>query len=232
MVLSSPGSPACLALMPMYAGFEQARAAVAAALARSGVTMHRLEVEIADSAWHRWLLDAAHASDLVLADLTGHNPFVMYELGYAHARRLPAVYIVDAAEERIPATVRGAACIAYSDGQLEDHLVDDVGALLVATSRPTRAQANAGRLFRLAGTVADRIDHGLGDRLARVDASEFRVRLAVAVERGAPDPAALPRPAQDRCLLSLLLADSDRVDVMKVISARTSEPGAGRPAIG
>jgi len=118
---ADPGSgmaarrPVCLVLMPMYTGFEEIRACVARVLDSAGLEMRRLEKEIGDSAWHLWLLDSAQEPDMVLVDLTDNNPFVMYELGYVHYRRLPIVFIMNASEQRMPAMVRGAVCSAYGD---------------------------------------------------------------------------------------------------------------------
>src|SRR5687768_13131946 len=110
---TSDSRPVCLVPMPMYAGFEEIRAAVARTVQDAGFEMCRLEVEIQDSAWHLWLMASAAAADIVLVDLTGHNPFVMYELGYVHHRQLPTAFIVNARDKQIPATVRGAVCTAY-----------------------------------------------------------------------------------------------------------------------
>jgi hypothetical protein len=93
--------------------------------------MRRLEGEIPDSAWHLWLLDSIGAADLALVDLTGHNPFVMYEQGNINNRQIPTGFIVNAADRRVPATVRGAAFIPYGTGapDLGRVLVDELRSL-------------------------------------------------------------------------------------------------------
>ncbi len=216
--------PVCLVLMPMYAGFEDIRAAVARAIGRAGMEMRRLEVEIVDSAWHLWLLDSIDAADLVLVDLTGHNPFVMYELGYVHRRQLPTAFIVNVRDGRVPATVRGAVCLPYGerDDGFEADLADHLLALRASRpAAPARGAASpphdAGGLFREACLVADRLDARTDTACTRVERAEFEARLEVACRRGPPMPSALPRRARARCLLSLLIEDSDRVEVMRRI---------------
>ena len=54
------------------------------------------------------LLDA----DLVVADITGHNPNVMYELGVRHSARLPAVILREAGT-RIPFDVQSDRVVDY-----------------------------------------------------------------------------------------------------------------------
>lgn len=208
--------PVCLVLMPMYTGFEEIRACVARALEGVGVEMRRLEEEVEDSAWHLWLLDSAEAPDMVLVDLTHHNPFVMYELGYVHYRRLPTVFIMNASEQRLPATVRGAVCTAYGEGceHFEHDLIEHLR--LLSCARPSAATAE---LYRMAKSAVNELDAAIGRHLSRVDESEFWLRLEVSRRRGAPDPACLTGRAQARYLMTLLVEESDRVEVMQAICA-------------
>jgi hypothetical protein len=218
------GRPVCLVLMPMYAGFEEIRACVARALHEAGFEMRRLEVEIGDSAWHLWLLDSVDASDVVLVDLTDHNPFVMYELGYVHHRQLPTTFIVDAWDQRVPATVRGSVCTPYGEGcqHFERDLIDHLRQLWRARagvqerSRVPLATCSSA-LYRAAITAAIEFGRSAGRDFSSVDEAEFRSRLTVAERRGTPDPRSLCGRGQARHLLTLLLEESDRVDVMRAI---------------
>lgn len=220
----APQRPVCLVLMPMYAGFEEIRACIARALERAGVEMRRLEEEIEDSAWHLWLLESAVSSDMVLVDLTHNNPFVMYELGYVHYRRLPTVFIINSSQQRMPAMVRGAVCSIYGDGfeQFENDLIEYLRLL-------TRAHLNVQghhrdwhpevtvELYEMARSAVDELDAAIGRRLSRVDEPEFWLRLDISRRRGAPDPACLTGPIQRRYLMTLLAKESDRVEVMQAI---------------
>jgi hypothetical protein len=97
--LSNYRAPECLVFMPMLEGYERIRAVVASAVKGSGALMSRLETALPDSEWQYWLLDAVERADLLLVDVTDHNPFVMYELGLAHHRMLPAIFIVNQAND-------------------------------------------------------------------------------------------------------------------------------------
>jgi hypothetical protein len=219
----------CLVLMPMYAGFEDIRARVARGLAAADVVMRRLEIEVTDSTWHAWLLDAAEAASLVLADLTDHNPFVMYELGYAHRCRLPAVYLIAESERRLPATVRGSVATPYraGDGAVEGDLAAHVrGALAAGPAPGPRTPAAIDLLGTAATRAADALEAWAGRRFARVDDGGFDARLRVADRRGAPDPARLPARLRDRYLVTLLLADSDDVLVAAAIHAWCARGGS------
>ena len=216
--------PVCLVLMPMYAGFEGIRAHVARILERVGLEMRRLEAEIADSAWHHWLLESALAPDMVLVDLTHNNPFVMYELGYVHYRKFPTLFIMNASEQRIPAIARGSVCSVYGDGHehFEDDLVEHLR-LLVGTclnvpgdDHRRRPKMTAG-LYEIATAALDELDAAIGHRLPRVDEQEFWLRLEISRRRGAPDPACLSGRMQHRYLMTLLVSESDRVRVMETI---------------
>jgi len=212
--------------MPMYTGFEEIRACVARVLEGAGVEMRRLEKEVEDSAWHLWLLDSAQAPDMVLVDLTHNNPFVMYELGYVHYRRLPTVFIMNASEQRMPAMARGAVCSAYGAGcqhfenDLTEHLRLLGGARLTLSGddhdRPSEAAAE---LYEMAMSAAGELDAAIGRSLARVDESEFWLRLDISRRRGGPDPTRLTGRLQARYLMTLLIEESDRVEVMQAICA-------------
>jgi hypothetical protein len=228
--------PICLVLMPMYAGFEEIRATVARVVDEAGFEMRRLEVEIEDSAWLLWLLDSVDAADVVLADLTDHNPFVMYELGCAHHRQLPTALIVNARDQRLPATVRGAVCTAY--GYLSPHFENDLAGHLrdmwsgcMSARRDSPARTSAADLYRMAQMTADEFDRVSETTFSRVGETAFRSRLAVARRRGTPDPRCLPDRAAGRCLLTLLFVDSDQVDIMRAIGDWSFERRSHQPAV-
>ena len=47
----------------------------------------------------RDIIEAIDRSDLVIAELTGNNPNVLYELGLAHALKKPVIHLTQALEE-------------------------------------------------------------------------------------------------------------------------------------
>ena len=213
------GQPFCLVLMPMYAGFEEIRASVARAIRQGGFQIVRLEVEIQDSAWHMWLLDAVETCDLALVDLTDHNPFVAYELGCVHQRQLPTAFIINARERRLPATVRGAVCTPYGEGchHFEEDIVDHLRQLHCSRKRPPSCSGSS-QLYSAAVAASEELMRATGMDLVCVDKAEFHTRLTVAHRRGAPGPHTLAGQSGMRSLLSLVLDESDRTDVMRAIN--------------
>ncbi len=212
------GRRACVVLMPMLAGFEAIRAEVAFAVAAAGFEMLRLDAEVEDSAWHLWLLDALQRADVALVDLTGHNPYVMYELGCAHQHRLPVAYIVDAREGRISASVRGCVCTPYGD--MPELFEATVGDELQQLSRAAGAWATPADVLRQrADGCADAFDLAHGRRFERVPPPVFAARVAVAARRGQPDPDRMAVRARARQLLAWRLAESERIDVMQAIGS-------------
>jgi hypothetical protein len=208
----------CLVFMPMLAGFEGARARVARAVALAGFEMLRLEAEVEDSAWHTWLLDALEQAHVVLADLTEHNAYVMYELGCAHLRRLPVSYVVDARDGRITSSVRGCAFVPYGDDQpgFEAMVAGDIRQLPRAAGDWQPAPA-IDAMLREADALADTFERSQRRAFARVPAPIFAARAAVAARRGHPDPRRMAAPYRARQLLAWRLGESERVDVMQAL---------------
>lgn len=63
---------------------------------------------------------AIERADLVIADLSGSNPNVMYEIGYAQALRKPVLPIVRAQEKQIPANLLGLQYLVYDPADPAD----------------------------------------------------------------------------------------------------------------
>ncbi len=65
---------------------------------------------------------------ILVADLTGRNPNVLYELGLAHAKHKPVVMITQSMED-VPFDLKAIRCLVYSNsrtgrGFLADHLTE------------------------------------------------------------------------------------------------------------
>src|SRR5262245_50246661 len=61
------------------------------AIRRAGLDCRRLEECSLESDWRRGLFMAILSSDVMIADVSTHNPNVMYELGIRHALKRPHV---------------------------------------------------------------------------------------------------------------------------------------------
>ena len=87
------------------------------------------------SNWVNQLNDAIEEADFIIADLTGSNPNVMYEVGYAHALRKPLLPIVQSTEGHIPSSLAGYHYLVYDPNnpdQLREAIQNWVNRNLVA----------------------------------------------------------------------------------------------------
>ncbi len=64
-------------------------------------------------------------ADFVIADLTGSNPNVMYEVGFAHALGKPVLPIVQRTAGRVPSDMAGYLYLVY-DPAKPDELLHEI----------------------------------------------------------------------------------------------------------
>lgn len=214
----------CLVIMPMLEGYEGIRAAVARAVKASGVSMCRLEEVLPDPEWQLWLAEAVSRAELVLADLTDHNPFVMYELGLVHHKRLPTLLIVNQRNERVPATVLGSPFLPYDDRDLdpfEEELAKAVESALedLSTSSdidPTALyDATIAHWHEWTTELLAKFRSETSVVAKPVSLVEFTTRLRVAVCRGANPPRRESSVRLAWYLLPRLIQDADDVATMR-----------------
>ena len=87
----------------------------------------------------RDIISGIHNSDLVVADLTGNNPNVLYELGLAHALEKPVIHLTQAIDE-VPFDLKSYRMFEYSRdfskmSEAKDRLAINAKAFLAGTSR-------------------------------------------------------------------------------------------------
>jgi hypothetical protein len=85
--------PIAFLIQPMRRDFEPVRAAIRAAADSAGCELARADSAAGPGAITEAIFSSLLSADLVIADITGANPNVMYELGFAHAGRLPVILI-------------------------------------------------------------------------------------------------------------------------------------------
>ncbi len=235
----SAAEPECLVLMPMLPGFEGIRSVVADAIACAGIAICRLEVELPDPEWQLWLAEAVDRADLVLADVTDHNPFVMYELGLAHRGRPPTTLMINKRNGRLPATLLGSLFHAYDDRHLalfENELAGALRASLRQLEDPLVDAAGLGR-HQLAGWHAEAIElleiyrSQVGMPVQQVTEEEFVVRIRVAAARGLRFPGGSDAKDHARVLLPALIADVGEVETMRPLIEWLSSDGRSSSAI-
>ncbi|GAA0560563.1 hypothetical protein GCM10010172_49610 [Paractinoplanes ferrugineus] len=141
--------------------------------------MLRLEELLPDVEWQLWLISTLRQATAAVVDITDHNAFVMYELGLAHAHRLPTLLIVDSRNERVTPTVLGTPFLPYD--------VDDLGwfekQLASAVSRLSTGSVFSPS-YEQALSLATKFSATTGQAVDTVSRREFATRLDVATGRG------------------------------------------------
>ena len=106
--------PICLVLAPFGGTWGAVHSLLQNVLESDGVAVRwlnsgtELDKPIA-LAVHQYVEQA----DVVIADITGLNPNVMYELGFARALRKPVLPVVERNVEAVPPVVRGRLFLVY-----------------------------------------------------------------------------------------------------------------------
>ena len=111
--------PNCLILGPRTVEFTALIVSLRNVLARMGVELITLDRQVE---YGGLVSDAAlqiprtiENADAVIVDLTGANPNVMYELGFAHALKKPVLPIVSRRDPDIPSDLQGYLYYAYDE---------------------------------------------------------------------------------------------------------------------
>jgi hypothetical protein len=86
------------------------------------------------------LVDEINSSHLCIADITGSNPNVMWEVGYAMARKKPVLFLAQAVKQ-LPFDIRDMRVIEYSSESLAGTLVQPLAAAIRQTLSRTAAQS-------------------------------------------------------------------------------------------
>lgn len=87
-----------------------------------------------------WVRERIVGSTLVVADVTGGNPNVYLEVGYAWGKGIPTVLLAKRAKD-LMFDVQGQRCIVYSSiNDLEQKLTTELKGLLAGRSRGTKAR--------------------------------------------------------------------------------------------
>jgi nucleoside 2-deoxyribosyltransferase len=78
--------PIVLVLMPFSDDFKDIyESGIKSACKDMGVVVERVDEQIYDQSMLRQIYDQIYRADIIVADMTGRNPNVFYEVGYAHA---------------------------------------------------------------------------------------------------------------------------------------------------
>ncbi|MCI0695635.1 nucleotide-binding protein [candidate division KSB1 bacterium] len=111
----------CVLLTPMSEEFLPLRRVMANALRESGIEPILFDENvIANSPLIGTTFRAIERADLIIADVTGDNPNVMYEAGFAHAMGRPVLFIVQQGVGRLPSDVAGNFFLVYDPSKPND----------------------------------------------------------------------------------------------------------------
>ncbi|MFD6094014.1 hypothetical protein ACFWGN_18010 [Oerskovia sp. NPDC060338] len=162
-------------------------------------------------------------SDLIVADLTGSNPNVYYEVALAHAFGKPVVHIRLATEDRLPFDIKDVRVFDYSfdvaDARKCAESVEAAASLALTDPKSVQTPVDRGRV---AAQSAD--SENLGDRvnaeiMARLDSIDSRL---VAMRHTSTDFELADLSGTEAKLIRL---------VRDIASLESSEPVEDNPAL-
>jgi len=86
----------------------------------AGFTVARLDQLPPGALFTSSILDRIRQADLIVADVSGQNPNVMYELGFAHALRKPTILLASTKSDdsKLPADLAGFRYLPYDPANL------------------------------------------------------------------------------------------------------------------
>jgi hypothetical protein len=208
-------APLCFVLMPFGVKPDAAgnrtdfdamyEGVIAPAIDQAGLESVRGDEEKIGGAIHKPMFERLMLCHYAVADITGANPNVFYELGIRHALRPRSTVILFRAGTVLPFDIALVRGIPYrTDGAGEPADVESTIATIAARLREARANPHDDSpLFQLLDDVPRlEIDHTKTDLFRKnVDYSKrYKTRLAAAVKQGA---AAVENIASEAALANL-----------------------------
>lgn len=157
------------------------------------------------------IADYIRDADIVVADCTGNNPNVLYELGIAHAMDTDVVLITQDAMDQVPSDIRLFEFIKYDLGYHREFLTKldaAISDLLVA---------RYDRLFETAGRLFTRYQREANPVARRVTKDAFVVKVKAA-EDSEEMPTEEDTLAFAEFVLAAIVENGGDVDVMSTIN--------------
>ena len=151
-------------------------------------------------------------SRLIIADITGDNPNVMYEVGLAHAKKRPVLFLTQDPPEQAPIDLRHFDLITYS--------LDDADGLISQLDRALREELaeQFADLYERACGLLDELNASKGSALTAVSKDIFHSRLSpiISTQRMPPDQ---DEVALAELLLPRVVQDSTDMRVIRTLAA-------------
>lgn len=112
-------NPQCFLITPLGEEYSKVREIIAQMLLEIGVEPILIENMASNVLIIETILRSINQADFIIADLTGNNPNVMYEIGFAHALRKPLFLIVQQDSGPLPFDISGNLFFVYDPSHLE-----------------------------------------------------------------------------------------------------------------
>jgi len=110
--------PFAFVLMPFAADFDDIyKLGIQATAVENGVVAERVDEQIYNETMLERIYRQIDAADFIIADLSGKNPNVFYEIGYAHAKQKPCILLTQQTQD-IPFDLKHHRHLVY-DGKIQ-----------------------------------------------------------------------------------------------------------------
>lgn len=209
-----------LVLMPMLPGYEAVRETVAATVADARLELVWLEELLEDWEWLDWLYASVRQCDLVVANPSKHNAFVMYELGVARADARPTLVMLDREDSQLSGSLDGSPFLLYSSTDLDDfsgRLKADLSVLAAVAVSQAAPAPNPRGYYRDAVHLLNCFRDETGRSVEKVDEDAFTARLRHSISHGTFIPSLAGTPVGEAALLAALIRSSRMVGTMAAI---------------
>ncbi|NVN61920.1 hypothetical protein FGL97_01475 [Pseudomonas putida] len=159
----------------------------------AGYTAHRADFVAASNYIIIDILKKIIESDIVICDLSGRNPNVLYELGVRQAFNLPTVLIKDTITSRI-FDIQGLRTTEYSHTLRIDEVQADLSKIALALSETAAAPNDINSMIQLLGTQPAQLPHkievsedtslilaslnDISSRISNLESNHKRLRVA------------------------------------------------------
>jgi len=221
MISDHPAAPIrVLALMPMLAGYEAIRETVAATVESANFELVWLQDLLEDWEWLDWLYATIRQCDLVLANPSKHNAFVMYELGVARADARPTLIMLDRGDSQLSGSLDGSPFRLYSSAEFDvfsRRLQADLSVLARVAFSQAGAGPDPGQHYRSALRLLQCFGDETGRSFEGVNEDAFTARLSHSRSHGTFIPSLADTSLGEAALLAALIRSSRMVDTMSAI---------------
>ena len=150
--------------------------------------------------------DDIEQADVVIADISGRNPNVFYELGMAHSLGKPVVLITSDEIEEAPTDIRSYEFISYANRAPDGFLATLAGAIEQVVGKPYAG------LYPEALAVFEQFRVAMGLDVAPVGEAEFESSLATLYAKGHRLPKS-PEKARAEYMIKRLLGVEPDINV-------------------